>query len=167
MPRLSLLAALCLAALLQSFAVGLVPVIGGRPDLVLLLVTCWGMLRGTGDGTFGGLVGGLLLDLFSGVPFGSNTVLLGAVGLVAGLGEGSLSRGNLTLLLSTALLATVAFHGASYLLLQALGWTLPGAGLFGRLLAPSALLNVLLMPLAFRGIRHLIRVSVGWRQLEL
>ncbi|MBI4491557.1 MAG: rod shape-determining protein MreD [Chloroflexi bacterium] len=166
MSTLSLLAALCLAALVQSFG-GVLSLAGGRPDLVLLVAICWSMLRGTEEGSLAGVAGGVLLDLFSGMPFGINAVLLGLVGLIAGLGEGSLSRGTLPLLASTAVLATVAFHGATYLVLQALGWSLPGAAAFAGLVAPSALLNAVLMPLAFRLTRQLIRVSSGWRQLEL
>lgn len=134
---------------------------------MLLLAISWGMLRGTHEGALAGVAGGLLLDLLSATPFGLNAALLGGLGLITGLGEGSLSRGNLTLLVSTAVLATVAFHGASYLIVQAMGGSLPAAPVFARVVAPSALLNAVLILVAFRLSRQVIRVSSGWRRLEL
>ena len=41
-----------------------------RPDLMLMVVVGWGVVHGDGQASLWGLVGGLLLDLFSGAPFG-------------------------------------------------------------------------------------------------
>lgn len=164
--RLWLLAALLVTSVAQSSAAGGAFSLGeGRADLVLLVVISWAMLRGTEEGSFAGLVGGVLLDLFSGAPFGLNALLLALVGLVAGLGEGSFSRGSLALLASTAILVTVAYHGGTYLALQALGWSLPSVTGFARVVAPSAALNAVLLPLAFRLMRRLIRVPGGWARV--
>jgi rod shape-determining protein MreD len=158
--------ALVCAAVLQSLNRDL-GLAGGRPDLVLLLVLSWGLLRGMQEGGFAGLVGGLFLDMFSIVPFGTSAVLLGLLGLLAGLGEGSFTRGRLALLASTAILATVAFHGGAYLALQAMGWALPSAAAFLSIVAPTAILNVVLVPLVYRFTLLVQGPPVRGRQLEL
>ena len=54
--------ALVLAAIVQSTAAQHLDG-GPRPDLVLLLVLAWSMLRGLTEGIIGGIAGGLALDL--------------------------------------------------------------------------------------------------------
>jgi rod shape-determining protein MreD len=126
------------------------------------------LLRGSQEGSIAGLAGGLLLDLFSAVPYGMSGLVLGVLGLLTGFGEKSPARGHLVVLISTAVLGTIAFHGTIYLALQAMGWSLPNALMFARVVAPSALLNGLLMPMLFRLMRLLVQASAGgWRRLEL
>ena len=91
MPFASFLVVLSIAALVQALGGSTLWFAGGRPDLVLLLAASWSILRGTHEGSLAGVGGGLLLDLFSATPFGLNAALLGLMGLVTGLGEGSLS----------------------------------------------------------------------------
>ena len=56
-----------------------------RPDLMLMLVVGWGVVHGNGQAALWGLGGGILLDLFSGAPFGLAALSLGAIGLIADL----------------------------------------------------------------------------------
>ena len=60
---------------------------GASPNLVLLLTVSWVLLRGRGEGILIGLVGGLMLDAFSGAPFGLATGSLVIVTYLTGLGE--------------------------------------------------------------------------------
>ncbi len=138
-----------------------------RPDLVLLVALAWSINRGLTEGSIGGIVGGLALDLTSAVPFGLHTGLLGALGSLTALGEENLFRGNLALFAITAALATILLHGGSVLLLQAAGQQSIGLLRFVELVVPTALLNALLMPLAYTLVRRGVRALAGWRQLEL
>lgn len=167
MTLLGLLAVLAVAALVQTLNSSAIGVPGARPDLVLLLVLAWGLLRGTHEGSLAGLAGGLFLDLFTGMPFGINCVLLGTLGLVAGFGEGSFTRSHIPLLASTALLSTVALHGGTYLLLQGMGWNLPGAVVFGKVVAPTAVLNAVGMIVAFHVARRLLGSGNRSRPFEV
>jgi rod shape-determining protein MreD len=157
---------LTLAAITQATVLNRI-MSGPRPDLVLVLVLAWSMVRGFAEGTVGGIVGGLALDLLSGVPFGVHTAILGLIGSLTALGEANLYRGNLPLFLTTAALATVVMHGAAILLLQASGQQ--GAGLFRfiQFVVPTAVLNAVLLPLAFTAVQRSVRALGGWRQLEL
>ena len=158
---------LLLAAVFQSALVTALDLAGGRPDLVLLVVLAWAMLRGPSDGVFAGLLGGFALDTLSGTPFGVHTGVLGVIGFSTGLGEANLYRGNLPLFFGGAVLSTLAFHLAVALLLQLLGLEPPSLARFAQVTAPSALLNAALMPSFFWLVRRCLRWLQGWRQLEV
>ena len=140
---------------------------GPRPDLVLVLVLAWSMLRGVAEGTIGGIAAGLALDLLSAVPFGLHTALLGFIGAITALGEANLFRGNLPLFLVTAALATLALHGGAILGLQAAGQQTLGLPRLVQFIVPTAVMNALLLPVAFSLVQRGVRALSGWRQLEL
>jgi rod shape-determining protein MreD len=140
---------------------------GGRANPVLLLVVAWSLLRGIEEGALAGLVGGLALDLVSGTPFGLYTGVMTLIGTVTALGEATLYRGSLAFFFGTAVLVTVSYHGATVLLLQALGWEMPTVARLIRVLVPTVLVNAALMPIAFAVAQRLFRALSGWRQLEL
>lgn len=138
---------------------------GGRPNVVLLLVVAWGLLRGIEEGALAGLIGGLALDLVSGTPFGLYTAILGLLGGLAALGGAGHHPGTLALL-SRIILTTVGYHGAAVLALKALGWEMPSFIRLIGTLVPTVLINAALAPIAFSLARRLFRALSGWRQLE-
>jgi rod shape-determining protein MreD len=140
---------------------------GPRPDVVLLVVLAWGIVRGVTEGSIAGIVAGLALDTLSATPFGLHTGLLGAIGSLTALGEENLFRGNLPLFAVTAALATVVLHGGSVLVLQATGQQTSNAFGFVQFVVPTAVLNAVLMPLFYTVIRRGVRALAGWRRLEL
>ncbi len=140
---------------------------GGRPNLVMLIVVAWSLLRGIQEGVLAGVVGGLALDVVSGTPFGLHTGVLALIGGVTALGEATLYRGSLAFFFGTAVLVTVTYHGALVLVLQALGWEMPTFARLVRIVVPTVLINALLMPLVFTLATRLYRALSGWRQLEL
>jgi rod shape-determining protein MreD len=160
------LAILALAAIVQSTALNQL-FEGPRPDLVLVLVLAWSMVRGLAEGTVGGIAGGLALDLLSAAPFGLHTALLGCIGSLTALGEANLFRGNLPIFVTAAALATVMLHGGALLFLQAAGQQTFPLARFVQFIVPTAALNALLMPLAFSLVQRGVRALSGWRQLEL
>src|SRR5512140_1465644 len=89
-----LLPLFAIVAILQTTLVPLLPFGEARPDLFLVIVVAWGIVRGGGEATLWGLSGGLVLDLFSGVPFGMQTLGLGALGLLGDLMETNFFRSN-------------------------------------------------------------------------
>ena len=70
-------------------------------------------------------------------------------------------------LFGTAVLTTVAYHGATVLVLRALGWDFPGLMRFVNVLVPTIFLNALLMPFAATFARRLDLALSSWRRLEL
>jgi rod shape-determining protein MreD len=158
---------LAVAALLQSVIGPSLPLVRGRPDIVLVVVLAWAMLRGSGEGAFVGFLGGVLLDSVRYTPFGINSALLGLTGYFIGLPEVNVYRGNLPYFVGTAAIATVAYHTLYFLVLQALGTSLPPIVETYATALPAALLNALLLVPTFVLCRRLLRALAGWTQLRL
>src|ERR1700682_6088399 len=136
---------LALAALLQSVLGPSLPRVRGRPDLVLVVVLAWAMLRGSGEGAFVGFLGGALLDSVTYTQFGVNSALFGLIGYFTGLPEVNVYRGNLPYFVGTAAVLTVAYHTLYFLILQALGTSMPPIVETYATALPAALLNALLL----------------------
>jgi cell shape-determining protein MreD len=136
---------LAIVGLLQATLVSRVAIWGVFPDLPLLLVVSWGLLRGSRQGLLWGFVAGIIVDLF------------------AGLGENLVFR-NLLLLLLTILLATVVYDLLFLFMVQILPSSLPGTGhrvewsaSLVRVIGPSAILNAFLGLLILGSMRALDR----------
>ena len=158
---------LIVAALLQSTVGRNLPLVGGRPDFVLVVVLAWAMLRGSTEGAVVGFLGGMLLDSVTYTPFGVHSALLGLIGYLTGLPQVNAYRGNLPYFLGTAMLATVAYHTLYFLLLQAMGLALPPLTETYLAAIPAAVLNALLLAPTFLVTRRLLRALAGWTQLRL
>jgi len=132
--------------LIQSVWLSRVNVWGARPDLMLLVVLVWAVVRGVDEGLVWGFVGGLIVDLLSGGPLGATALALLAVAFLAGQALGQGLGSPVARLLLLALLGVVVYH---LVLLIVLAWTEHtvdwGFALL-RVAGPSALLNVVLAP---------------------
>ncbi len=137
---------LTVTALIQDVTLAGVSVLGGRPDLVFLVVTGWAFLRGPIEGALWAFIGGLLLDLFSGGPFGAIAFSLLIAALIVGQQWGKELGSMYLQLVLLVLIACFAYH---FLMLLSLSWTGYamdwGYGL-ARVAAPSAVLNGVLAP---------------------
>lgn len=132
-------------------------ILGVKPDLLLLVVISWSLLRGAKEGMIWALVGGIGLDLFSGAPFGTSTVALVALSLLAGLGELSVFRTHIALPLIATLIATLAYNLFFLLLLYARGCSIAWTDSLIKVVLPSTLLNVLLAPFIYKALYLLHR----------
>lgn len=144
-------------AVVQATLVPLLPFGDARPDLMLVLVVVWGIVRGNGEAALWGLGGGIFLDLFSGVPFGLQSLSLAAVGLIADLMETNFFRSNMLLPLSAIFVATFFYHIAAAAALQTLGYAVNWEPYLTGVVLPTAIANTILMPLAFTLLRRVER----------
>ena len=160
-------ALLTFAALLQSVLGPSLPLVRGRPDLVLVVVLAWALLRGSGEGAAVGFLGGLLLDSVTYTPFGINTALFGLLGYATGLPEVSGYRGNIPYFVGVSVIATLVYHTLYFLSLQALGNNMPPIIETYAAALPAAILNSILVPPTFVACRRLVRALAGWTQLRL
>jgi len=129
--------------LLQTSALSHLALWGVTPDLMLLVVVSWSLLRGTKAGMLWALAGGLLLDVLSAGPFGVATLALTLSSLAAGLGELTLFQGTLWLPALASVLATVLYDGCYLLILPLFGQPISWATDVVQVLLPSVALNVL------------------------
>ena len=142
---------------MQATAMPHVTIMGVKPDLVLLMVISWSLLRGAQEGMIWALIGGIGLDLLSGAPFGTFTVILVILSLLAGLGELSVFRTHLALPLVATLIATLAYDLFFLLLLQMKGASIAWADSLIKVVLPSTLFNVSLSPLVYKALYWLHR----------
>ena len=151
---LILLSSLLAAVVVQSTILSRPLLSGARPDLVLLLVVTFSVVQGVSEGLMAGILGGLAVDLLSGVPFGSATLGMGLVGLLTGLGDQNVYRANLLIPLVGVFLATAVYHSFLMLALQANGRSVEWVATLALQTVPSAFLNAILAPIALYMVRR-------------
>jgi len=144
-------------ALAQTVWLSRVSLWGARPDLMLLTVLAWAVIRGMDEGMVWGLIGGLIVDLFSGGPLGATALALLAAAFLTGQPWGQGIGSPIMRLLLLAFAAGLVYH---LVLLAVLAWT--GYGVeWGpailRVAGPSALLNAVLAPFVQRPLKWLER----------
>ena len=151
---------LAFVALLQNAWLSQVSLWGARPDLMLVVVLAWTIVRGINEGLAWGFIGGLIIDLISGGPLGAHVLALLAVAFVGGQNWGEGLGAPLVRVLLLALVGGLAYH---IVLLTVLTWTghvVDWGYAFLRVAAPSVAFTVVIAPFAVRG--------TGWlsRRLE-
>lgn len=136
---------LTIVALLQGVLFSRVSLWGARPELMLLIVMLWAMVRSVDEGLVWGFIGGLLVDLLSGGPLAGTSLALLAAALLAGQpwGQG-LGSSTLRLLLLT-FIGALAYHLVLLIALST-GHTVAWGFSLWRVALPSTLLNVALAP---------------------
>jgi rod shape-determining protein MreD len=137
------------ATLLQSTLAPYVEISGVHPDLVLVLVIGWVILRGLEEGLWWALIGGLSLDFFSGTPFGVFTLAMIVVALVAALFHGRVFGSSIILPLSLTFPLSLLFNGLALLILNLLGRPIAWSNAFYDILLPVAIFNTMVMVLVF------------------
>jgi len=136
-----------------------------RPDLMLMVVVGWGVVHGNGQAALWGLGGGLVLDIFSGAPFGLHAISLGAIGWLADTLQTNFFRANLLIPLATIFVATILYHIGQAAVLQLLGFTINWAFFSFNVVLPTAILNTALMPIVYWILRRLdraVRPRLTW-----
>jgi rod shape-determining protein MreD len=136
---------------------------GAGPDMVLVMVLSWGLVRGSEEGMLWGLMGGLCLDLVSGSALGMHTLILVVVGYLAGLAPSSPLRSSLLLPLAAMCAATLAYDATIAVVLRVTGWQLALGSALARVAVPSMLANCLLMLIVYPVVSRLFAARGGLR----
>jgi rod shape-determining protein MreD len=146
---------LAIIAVLQATVLPHLTVWGVFPDLPLLVVTSWSLLRGVREGVVWGFIAGVAVDLLSGAPFGAATLPLIAVAFLAGLGQTTVFGAHFLLPMLAMFIGTIVYDLLFLLIVQISGQDVAWLDAFFRIILLSALLNAVLMPLIFWGTRRL------------
>ncbi len=154
-----------LAVIVQATLVARIRVGGVCPDLLLVVVVCWSLLRGIGAGIAWSFVGGLLFDQVAGIPLGTSSLALMTVCFLTGLGESNLFQGNIFLPAIIVALAT-PLHAAIVLLAEQLQHVhVDWAGVAIHVVLPELVLNVATVVLVYPLLRWLAE-KVGAERLN-
>lgn len=140
-----------MAALFQSTAANRVELYGVKPDVVVLAVVVGALVYGSRPALAWAFAGGIALDVFSGGPMGSSSLALMMAALIAGLGHRTLSRYNVLVPVSAAVLGTFAYAITYLGILAGLGflnlatYQLPFWSMMQYIVVPAVVYNAALM----------------------
>jgi rod shape-determining protein MreD len=156
---------LAIIALLQTTIMPHLAVWGVFPDLPLLVVVSWSLQRGGREGAVWGFIAGMIVDLFSGAPFGAATLSLTIVGFLSGIGQITAFQAHVALLLLVMFLATILYDLIFLLVILISGQTTAWLDNLFHIVLPSAALNALLTPVVLRAMR-VLHMRFGREEME-
>jgi rod shape-determining protein MreD len=122
---------------------------GVHPDLVLLLVIGWTVLRGLEDGATWALIGGVSLDFLSGAPFGVFSLSLLLVAVITGFFHGRTFGSSIVVPLILTFPLSLVFNGMALILLNLLGHPMVWSDAVYNVMTPAAIFNTGVMMLVF------------------
>jgi rod shape-determining protein MreD len=135
---------LVILAIIQATVLSNMRLLDGSPDLILLAVVAWALTGRPRQAMTGALVGGLLIDLLSGLPLGVTAIVLVLVIYLVSLTAGRFWEAHLLMPLTTVLWSSLLFHGLSLAIFLALGLSVDLNYALGRVILPSTFLNLIL-----------------------
>lgn len=150
---------LALLALVQATIGPYLTFAGVKPDLMLIAVISWSLLRGVREGIGWAFIGGLWLDLLSNTPLGISTLALMVVSLACALGELNVFRNQPMLPVLTVILGTILFTLVCLFLMQILAYHVIWWDSLRRVMLPSILLNALIAPMLYLPLSGLHRLT--------
>ncbi|HYP41332.1 MAG TPA: rod shape-determining protein MreD [Chloroflexia bacterium] len=161
---------LFIASLVQAVVMPQSLPVSARPHFVVLLVVAVCLAESLYDATMWAFVGGIMLDLMNGpiYPLGSNALILLLIALLASLGQANPFHNLIFVPLVTVFAATIFYYLMTMGLLFALGHhEVAFVDNMLRVALPGALLNAILMPVAYSAMLWLServgrRVRVEW-----
>jgi rod shape-determining protein MreD len=128
----------------QSAVISRLPLIQGTADLVLVLLIALALQKSFPAPWQWGLVGGLLVDFYSGLPFGVYTFsYLLIIGFAVLIRE-RIWRFSFLMQLLVVLIGTLLIQGISYIILFLEGVNLPFSTVLQAITLPSIVLNFML-----------------------
>jgi rod shape-determining protein MreD len=162
-------ALLFIASLVQSVVLPATVPVSARPQVVVLLVIAVCLVESLYDAAIWGFVGGVTLDLMNAplLPVGSSALILVLVALLASMGRVSPFRNRLVLPLAVAFSGTLFYFMMTMALSFAVGNRVAFLDNMLLVALPSAVLNAILMPVAYSALLSLSlrvgrRVRVEW-----
>jgi rod shape-determining protein MreD len=154
-------------ALVQTVLLAPIDWWGAQPDLMLLVVLIWSVVRGVEEGMVWGFIGGLVIDLLSGGPLGATVLALLAVALLAGQQWGQGIGSSVVRLLLLTFVAVLVFHLILLIILSWTGYNVTWGWAILQVAGPSALLNASLSPFIQRPLNWLERITRRERSFTL
>ncbi|OQY32845.1 MAG: rod shape-determining protein MreD [Anaerolineaceae bacterium 4572_5.1] len=146
---------LSIATILQSAVISRITLLQGTADIVLLIVIAWALQKNVKTGWQWGLIGGLLVDFISGLPFGIYTIgYLLVTGLTLAL-QARIWRLAVLVQLFATFVGTILIHALSILVLVIRGTSLPLQDVLQTIVLPSLILNLFLAIPVYSIIREL------------
>lgn len=135
---------LSLVAVLKSTLMPNLRLLGGAPDLMLIMVVCWALLAPYHEAFFWAFAGGVFQDLLSSAPLGTSSLALLVVAMLGSLLQGQLYRSNVLIPLLVTLAGSVVSHLIVLAVLALTGYAISWIYDLVYVTAPTVILNLVL-----------------------
>jgi len=152
-------AIIVVALLIQITLVNLITILGLKPDLILVVVVIFSLLKGEKEGTISGFASGLLQDIFSTGLLGINALVKTVIGFTCGILREKIFHEHILFLIPViTFIASFIQSILIFFLLRTFGieynliWSLKQVAL------PEALYSSLLSPFIFLAINKLFQL---------
>ncbi|MFW6148513.1 MAG: rod shape-determining protein MreD [Atribacterota bacterium] len=134
-----------------------------KPDLMLIVVICLSFISGAEEGIIAGFTGGLLKDIFSVHLLGINALVKTVIGYIAGvIREKIFSQHLMWIVAIFTFIFTFMNNLIIYFLINALYSNYDFAVILKRFMLSQAIINSMLAPLIFIGIRKIFVYIRRW-----
>jgi rod shape-determining protein MreD len=147
--------------LVQATLVSRVRFMGACPNLLLVVVVSWALLRGVLPALPIAFASGLFFDLLVGLPLGASSLGLMATTLLAGLGTRRVFSSNVIWPALLVALATPIYAFIVLMALQMAGTTVDWAEVGLQVVAPELVLNLLMTFVVYPSMRRLME-TLHW-----
>ncbi len=137
---------LLLIALVQTSVLPAFPIFGASPNLVLVLLVCWTIVRGRQEAMVVIPVGGLCLSLLGSQPVGVALLAATPVLLLSELQALRLTPNNLLLALAVVFLSSLIYQAILLAALRLEGDTVGWLSALTRVVLPTSIIDVLFTP---------------------
>lgn len=151
-------AIIVVALLIQLTLINSITILGLKPDLIMVVVVVFSLLRGAKEGTVSGFASGLLQDIFSTGLLGMNALAKTVIGFFCGIIKEKIFREHILFIIPViTFIASFMQSILMFLLLRAFGIEYGLAWSLKQVALPEALYSSLLSPFIFLVINKLFQ----------
>jgi rod shape-determining protein MreD len=147
------------ALLIQLTLINSIAILGLKPDLIMVVVVVFSLLKGAKEGTVSGFASGLLQDIFSAGLLGINALAKTVIGFTCGIVKEKIFYEHILFIIPViTFIASFMQSIIMLLLLRAFGTEYNLAWSLKQVALPEALYSSLLSPFIFLAINKLFRM---------
>jgi rod shape-determining protein MreD len=151
-------AIIVVALLIQLTLINSITILGLKPDLIMIVVVVFSLLKGGKEGTISGFVSGLLQDIFSTGLLGINALAKTVIGFTCGIFKEKIFYEHILFLIPViTFVASFMQSILMFLLLRSFGIEYGLAWSIKQIALPEALYSSLLSPFIFLAINKLFQ----------
>ena len=151
-------AIIVVALLIQLTLINSITILGLKPDLIMVVVVVFSLLKGEKEGTISGFASGLLQDIFSTGLLGINALVKTVIGFICGILKEKIFHEHILFLIPIiTFIASFIQNILIFSLLRAFGIEYNLAWSLKQVALPEALYSSLLSPFIFLAINKLFQ----------
>lgn len=151
-------AIIVVALLIQLTLINSITILGVKPDLIMIVVVVFSLLKGGKEGTISGFASGLLQDIFSTGLLGINALTKTVIGFTCGIFKEKIFYEHILFLIPViTFVASFMQSVLMFLLLRSFGIEYGLAWSIKQIALPEALYSSLLSPFIFLAINKLFQ----------